>query len=175
MGQPRPTYHWYKDDEELIPGQCPYDIVNMPNCTRLRINNVRLDDSGCFQCNAVNMYGTAIHKAPVKVQMKSSSQQITAFPRDSASDQALIAAATPELATIRHRQRAAGLSNAAWFAEAVSDEPPKIIGLSADHLSLLEGQLAHVEVRFQPENDQNLKVVWFKDDLPLEQSKLSFH
>ncbi|OUC40201.1 immunoglobulin I-set domain protein [Trichinella nativa] len=89
VGQPRPTYHWYKDDEELIPGQCPYDIVNMPNGTRLRINNVRLDDSGCFQCNAVNMYGTAVHKAPVKVQMKSSSQQITPFPRNSTSDQAL--------------------------------------------------------------------------------------
>ncbi|KAL1245317.1 Kettin-like protein, partial [Trichinella spiralis] len=176
VGQPRPTYHWYKDDEELIPGQCPYDIVNMPNGTRLRINNVRLDDSGCFQCNAVNMYGTAIHKAPVKVQMKSSSQQITPFPRGSTSDQALIASATPELATIRHRQRAAGLSNAAWFVEAASAEPPKIIGLSADHLSLLEGQLAHVEVRFQPENDQNLKVVWFKDDLPLEQkARLMFN
>ncbi|KHJ47621.1 hypothetical protein D918_01776 [Trichuris suis] len=50
------------------------------------------------------------------------------------------------------------------------DGVPKIVGMSTDKLSLARGQPAQVEIRYTPENAQNFKFAWFKDNRPLVQS-----
>ncbi|CAG5127983.1 unnamed protein product, partial [Candidula unifasciata] len=61
-GDPRPEYHWKRNEIEFNPSGNDARVVQLPNAGTLVINSPENKDEGIFQCFAKNPYGTSATK-----------------------------------------------------------------------------------------------------------------
>lgn len=148
---PKMTVQWFKDGKELPVGnrfRTTFDFGYIA----LDIGQASIDDSGKYKVVAKNDYGQAESEIDLKV-LGPGSAVITDSSKPLEKFQAL-----------ENKAQEAKMEVAPTFQRPVFTVPLNNID------NVQESQHAHFEARLIPVGDPNLKVEWFRNEMPVEDS-----
>lgn len=155
IGDPALKVTWYRDGIELKSGH-KYRIFHDFGIVILDVLYCYEEDSGLYECRAVNDLGSDLTKATLQCSSKPSLILDPQIPVSMMGG--LDKIRTLEEPKHKHERPSMANTRAPVFTSPLND------------VTTAEGESLHLEARITPTDDPKLKIQWFKNGLPFRES-----